>query len=333
MPPLLEIIDLTLTIRENGRNVNPVESCSAYVRSGEVIGLVGESGSGKTLTGLSPMRLLPDGVSVAGGTIRFDQRDILKMSDQELREIRGGEIGMVFQEPMTALNPLMTVGSQITETIQAHNEIGAQKARSKALELLQSVGIPDPEARYGSYPHQLSGGMRQRILIAIAISSDPRLLIADEPTTALDVTVQAQILDLLRQLQRKHRMSILLITHDLGVVTDIADRILVMYAGRIVEEGPTEEILNGPKHPYTVGLLHSIPSWRDERDRLSGIPGAIPNPGDLPGGCKFHPRCYMNDHDRCPVTEPQLEGEGGHRSRCHFPEKARESFQRESSNT
>ncbi|MFM8989499.1 MAG: ABC transporter ATP-binding protein, partial [Alphaproteobacteria bacterium] len=273
-------------------DVTAVDDVSFDVAPGEVLGIVGESGSGKSVTALSIMGLLPQPPGrVAGGEILFEGRDLLKLPRTELRRMRGSAIGMIFQEPMTSLNPVFSIGDQITETIRVHERIGAAAARARGSEMLEKVGIPSPQRRIDDFPHQLSGGMRQRVMIAMALSCSPRLLLADEPTTALDVTIQAQILDLLRDLQRELGMAIVIITHNMGVIAEFADRVAVMYAGRIAEEGPVGRIFDAPTHPYTAGLLASTPDLIGEVPRLRTIPGTLPSLYELPAGCRFAPRC------------------------------------------
>ena len=282
--------------------------------------MVGESGSGKSVTSLSVMRLIPTPPGrIASGTMLFEGQDLVKKSEREMRRIRGNEISMIFQEPMTSLNPVYTVGDQIAEAIVLHQAKSYREAMKLAIEMLDLVGIPEPAKRVKNYPHQMSGGMRQRVMIAMALSCGPKLLIADEPTTALDVTIQAQILDLMRKLQREIGMSILFITHDLGVVAEMADRVVVMYAGRAVEEGHVNDIFARPQMPYTLGLMNSIPRVdraAEHQDRLEAIPGNVPNPLYLPEGCAFHPRCRFAV-DACKGAVPPLEDTGdGHMVRC-----------------
>jgi peptide/nickel transport system ATP-binding protein/oligopeptide transport system ATP-binding protein len=272
--------------------VTAVDDVSFDVAPGEVLGIVGESGSGKSVTALSILGLLPQPPGrVAAGEILFEGRDLLKIPRSELRKLRGSAIGMIFQEPMTSLNPVFTIGDQITETIRVHERIGASAARARGIEMLAKVGIPSPDRRIDDYPHQLSGGMRQRVMIAMALSCSPKLLLADEPTTALDVTIQAQILDLLRDLRREFGMAIVIITHNMGVIAEFADRVAVMYAGRIAEEGPIERIFDAPTHPYTAGLLASTPDMLSDAPRMRTIPGTLPSLYELPPGCRFAPRC------------------------------------------
>lgn len=315
--PLLEIRSLTTHFFTEEGIVRAVENVSFEIYPGEILCLVGESGCGKSVTGLSILKLIPiPPGQIVRGEILFNGRDLLKLSEKEMEGVRGNEISMIFQEPMTSLNPVFTIGDQIMEAIQLHQKLNKKEARKKAIEMLDRVKIPWPEKRIDSYPHQLSGGMRQRAMIAMALSCQPKLLIADEPTTALDVTIQAEVLRLLREIQREMRMSIMLITHDLGVVSEVGDRVAVMYAGRIVEYGPIEAIFHEMRHPYTKGLLESIPQLEEKRDRLNAIPGQVPDPLRLPEGCKFHPRCYLM-MDECRKEEPPLfEVKEGHYSRC-----------------
>jgi len=304
--PLLSVRNLRTVFGTMQGEVTAVDDVSFDVVPGEVLGIVGESGSGKSVTALSIMGLLPQPPGrVAGGEILFEGRDLLKMPKRELRELRGAAIGMIFQEPMTSLNPVFTIGDQISETIRVHERIGAQAARGRAIEMLMKVGIPSPERRVDDYPHQLSGGMRQRVMIAMALSCSPKLLLADEPTTALDVTIQAQILDLLRDLQQEFHMAIVIITHNMGVIAEFADRVAVMYAGRIAEQGPVEQIFDAPAHPYTIGLLSSTPDMISEVPRLRTIPGTLPSLYELPSGCRFAPRCSRRI-DACETGRPAM---------------------------
>ncbi|MBX3025101.1 ABC transporter ATP-binding protein [bacterium] len=297
--PLLEIEDL----RVEFDGAAPVDGVSLSLAAGRTLGLVGESGCGKTLTALSVMRLVPPPGRIAGGRIGFAGRDLLALDDRDMRAVRGRAIGMVFQEPMTALNPVLTVGAQIAEAAAVHGA-GRAAARVRAVEMLRLVEIPDAERRLDAYPHQLSGGMRQRVMLAMALACGPQLLIADEPTTALDVTIQAQVLDLLGALQQRLGMALLLVTHDLGVVAERADEIAIMYAGRVVETGGAADVLAAPAHPYTRALLASLPA-PDRRGRLEAIPGTVPDPARLPSGCRFRDRCRDAIAD-CAVRDPGL---------------------------
>ena len=318
---LLDVVDLKTYFDTDEGTVKAVDGVSFHLDKGETLGVVGESGSGKSVTSLSVMRLIatPPG-RIADGQMLFEGQDLVKKSEREMRRIRGNEISMIFQEPMTSLNPVYTVGDQIAEAIVLHQKKSYKAAMKQSADMLDLVGIPEPGKRVKNYPHQMSGGMRQRVMIAMALSCNPKLLIADEPTTALDVTIQAQILDLMRKLQAEIGMSILFITHDLGVIAEMADRVVVMYAGRAVEEAGVVPIFKDPKMPYTLGLMNSIP--RVDRaatiqQRLEAIPGNVPNPLSLPPGCAFHPRCRYIDKDRCVQDIPALEDSGdGHMVRC-----------------
>ena len=304
--PLLEIRDLRVEFARRGQVVTAVDGVSFHVEAGETVALVGESGCGKSVTARSILRLIRPPGRIAAGRIVFEGRDLLSLSESEMRKIRGNAISMVFQEPMTSLNPVYTVGQQIAEALRFHRGLTGRRALAEAVELLRKVQIADPERRIHEYPHQLSGGMRQRVMIAMALACRPRLLIADEPTTALDVTVQAQILALMRELQEEFGMAILLITHDLGVVAEVARRLVIMYAGKVVEQGTVEEVFRRPAHPYTEGLLRSVPRLGRGRRRLQPIPGSVPDPAAMPRGCRFHPRCALADA-RCREQEPPVE--------------------------
>jgi oligopeptide/dipeptide ABC transporter ATP-binding protein len=293
-----------------------VDGISYFINKGETLGIVGESGCGKSVMSFSMMRLLDPPGRVTQGEVIFEGVDLLELSEENMRRIRGKEKAMIFQEPMTALNPVLTIGRQITEQILAHEMVSVKESQTRAIELLKKVGIPSPEKRVDQYPHQLSGGMRQRAMIAMAISCSPDLLIADEPTTALDVTIQAQIVDLLLKLQAENHMAIQFITHDLGLISEVADRIIVMYAGKIVEEADVKTIFENPKHPYTLGLLESIPSLGKEGEKLKTIPGTVPSFLDLPTGCRFQNRC-PHCVERCRIEEPELEKlKEGHEMAC-----------------
>jgi len=308
MTPLLEVSDLNISFpRDGGVPLVPVDDVSFAVSAGELVALVGESGCGKTLTGLALPRLLPRGAELGlRSAIRFNGTDLSRLPEGALRAYRGRRIAMVFQDPMTSLNPVMRVGQQIGEAIHAHGKVSRNDARARVLALLAEVGIADPSSRIDSYPHQLSGGMRQRVLIAMALAAEPELLIADEPTTALDVTVQAQILELLDRLRAARGMAVLLISHDLGIVAGRADRVLVMYAGRIVESATTEQLFAHPAHPYTRGLFASIPRLDATTTRLTPIRGTVPRPDQWPDGCRFHPRCPVAI-PRCLSQRPPLD--------------------------
>lgn len=306
MAPLLSVRNLRTVFSTEEGEVAAVDGISFDLHAGETLGIVGESGSGKSVTSLSIMRLIPSPPGrIASGEIIFNGEDLLKKSPAEMRKIRGNEISMIFQEPMTSLNPVFTIGDQIMEAIILHQKLNKKQARERAIEMLRLVGIPSPERRVDEYPHQLSGGMRQRVMIAMALSCNPKLLIADEPTTALDVTIQAQILELLQRLQKELGMAIILITHDLGVVAGMVDRVIVMYAGKIVEEAPVRDLFRAPKHPYSEGLLGSIPKLHETQERLQAIEGVVPSPFNMPPGCRFHPRCRYAK-PACSQIEPPL---------------------------
>ena len=311
MTPLLEVINLNIFFpRAGGESSVPVDDVSFTISPGEMVALVGESGCGKTLTGLALPQLLPRGAEIGGlSAIRFRGTDLTGLGENELRTYRGRRIAMVFQDPMTSLNPVMRVGAQIAEAIHAHRTVSRRDARERVLALLTEVGIADPPLRIDAYPHQLSGGMRQRILIAMALAAEPDLLVADEPTTALDVTIQAQILELLDHLRTSRKLAVLLITHDLGIVAGRADRVLVMYAGRIVESATTAELFSHPAHPYTRGLFAAIPRLDAETTRLTPIGGTVPHPDNWPTGCRFHPRCGVAIA-HCVTHRPALESIG-----------------------
>ena len=322
MADLLQVRNLQTSFFTPEGEVRAIDGVSFEIGEGKTLGLVGESGCGKSVTSLSIMRLIPSPPGkIVGGEILYRGRDLLKLNNEEMRKIRGNEISMIFQEPMTSLNPVFTVGNQIGEAIRLHQGLSKRETRQKTIEMLRLVKIADPESRVDSYPHQLSGGMRQRVMIAMALSCNPSLLIADEPTTALDVTIQAQILELMKELQQKiGGMALLLITHDLGVVAEQADEVAIMYAGKIVERAHTKAIFNHPFHPYTVGLLNSLPGVTGQKKkRLDAIPGVVPNPLHLPTGCRFRDRC-PRAADLCAQFEPPLEEkEPGHPAACHFP--------------
>ena len=303
---LLEVHDLVTEFPTRKGVVRAVDGVTFDLERGEILAVVGESGSGKSVTSLSIMGLLQEPGHVAGGSITFDGKDLLAASEAEMEQVRGGQISMIFQEPMTSLNPVYRVGDQIVEAIRIHSDMSKKDAWARAVEMLRVVGIPSPEERARDFPHQMSGGMRQRVMIAMALSCDPKLLIADEPTTALDVTIQAQILDLIYKLRDEFNMAVLLITHDLGVVSEVADRVVVMYCGQVVEEGEKFEIFERPLHPYTLGLLNSIPRLEEESsERLYMIRGSVPNPLDMPAGCPFSDRCERC-MERCRAERPEL---------------------------
>jgi oligopeptide/dipeptide ABC transporter ATP-binding protein len=314
---LLEVRNLSVHFFTDEGVVRAVEQVSFEIYQGKILGVVGESGCGKSVTSLSVLRLIPEPPGkIVGGQIFFEGQDLLQLDQKQMVNVRGNEISMIFQEPMTSLNPVFTIGDQIMEAILFHQGLNKSEARRKAIEMLDRVKIPSPETRIDAYPHQLSGGMRQRAMIAMALSCQPKLLIADEPTTALDVTIQDEIIKLLKEIQKQMGMAVILITHDLGVISEMADQVVVMYAGRIVERSPIESILGQMRHPYTRGLVNSIPHLEERKERLSTIPGQVPDPMHLPVGCKFHPRCYLMIED-CKKEEPPLfQVENEHYSRC-----------------
>jgi oligopeptide/dipeptide ABC transporter ATP-binding protein len=320
MSHLLVVKNLRTYFPTRGGLVRAVDDVSFYLDRGELLGLVGESGCGKSMTALSIMRLVPPPGRSIGGEIRFAGRDLLKFSNAEMREVRGNDIAMIFQDPMTSLNPVFTVGEQIAEALRLHRGLSRKEARKAAVAAMREVAIPDSQLRADDYPHQLSGGMRQRVMIAMALACDPKMLIADEPTTALDVTIQAQMLELLNNLRKNRDLAVLLITHDLGVVAEVADRVCVMYTGKIVEESPVEELFARPKHPYTEGLMRSVPKLTKEDvvrpERLQTIEGVVPPPTNLPPGCHFEPRCPYR-MPRCREGEIPLYSVGeGVSARC-----------------
>src|SRR5690242_7297984 len=320
MPHLLEVKNLRTQFPTRAGLVRAVDDVSFYLDRGELLGLVGESGCGKSMTALSIMRLIAAPGRIVGGELLFDGKDLLKLSDAEMREMRGDDVAMIFQDPMTSLNPVFTVGEQIGEALRLHRKLSKKEAKRAAIEAMREVAIPDPARRIADYPHQLSGGMRQRVMIAMALACNPKLLIADEPTTALDVTIQAQILELLDELRKQRELAVLLITHDLGVVAEVADRVAVMYTGRIVEESPVDELFARPKQPYTEGLLRSVPKLTSEhvarKERLETIDGTVPRPTDLPPGCHFAPRC-SHRMPRCTEGDiPLYQLEKGVQVRC-----------------
>jgi oligopeptide/dipeptide ABC transporter ATP-binding protein len=318
--PLLRVDGLTVSFHTRDGVVRAIEDVSFEVQAGQVLGIVGESGSGKSVTALSLLRLIPrDIAELSAGHVWFGGRDLMRISEAELRKVRGREIGMIFQEPMTSLNPIATIGTQLREPLTLHLGMTASAATSRTEELLDLVGIPQPRKRLSQYPHELSGGMRQRVMIAMALACEPKLLIADEPTTALDVTTQAQILDLLRSLQSRLGLSIILITHDLGVVAEFADHVQVMYAGRAVEKAPVSELFLRPAHPYTSGLLRTVADLDIDCARLSSIDGVVPGPHDLPLGCAFAPRCSYSDEACLSARPPLLQLAATHRCACVRP--------------
>lgn len=316
---LLDIRSLSVRFKTSEGIVTVVNELDLSVEKGEVLGVVGESGSGKSMTSLAVMGLISKSIGIVEGEIIYRGKNLITAPEDEMRQLRGKQISMIFQEPMTSLNPVYTVGDQIVESLLAHEKISADDARKRAISLLAQVGIPSPEERAKSYPHQLSGGMRQRVMLAMGLSCNPDILIADEPTTALDVTIQAQILELISRLQREHGMSVILITHALGIVAEMADRVAVMYAGRIMELAETEVLFGSPAHTYTVGLMHSIPKMSGSVEPLKAIPGSVPTPNSLPKGCKFSNRCEFADA-KCEDEEPKLsEVVPGHFCRCWKP--------------
>src|SRR5690349_16162094 len=320
MTDLLTVKNLKTQFPTREGLVRAVDDVSFHIDRGELLGLVGESGCGKSMTALSIMRLIAPPGKIVAGEILFEDRDLLKLSNAEMRNVRGDDIAMIFQDPMSSLNPVFTVGEQIAEALRLHRKLSRADARKAAVDAMREVSIPDPELRANDYPHQLSGGMRQRVMIAMALACDPKLLIADEPTTALDVTIQAQMLELLNHLRKTRELAVLLITHDLGVVAEVADRVAVMYTGKIVEESPVDELFARPKHPYTEGLLRSVPKLTGEdvikKERLETIEGVVPSPTDLPHGCHFAPRC-PHRMPRCTAEDiPLYQLEGGVEVRC-----------------
>lgn len=319
---LLSVKNLSTEFPVKKGIVRAVEDVSFDVDQGEILAIVGESGSGKSVTSLSIMGLLAEPGHVAGGSLEFEGKDLATLSEKQYRELRSNDMAMIFQEPMTSLNPVYRVGNQIVEAIRTHEKVSKAEAKDRAVDLLRKVGIPSPEARINDYPHQMSGGMRQRVMIAMALACNPKLLIADEPTTALDVTIQAQILDLLRRLRDDTGMAVLLITHDLGVVSETADRVVVMYCGQVVEEAEVRTLFDHPMHPYTLGLLKSIPRLEDDDSkRLYMIKGMVPNPLEMPPGCHFSDRCD-SCMDICRTKVPELVDVDGHKVRCFLYESA-----------
>jgi peptide/nickel transport system ATP-binding protein len=316
-PALLDVRDLCTHFATDHGDFRAVDGVSFTLDAGRTLGIVGESGCGKSVTSLSIMGLVPQPPGrIAGGQVLFDGVDLLQLPPDAMRELRGDALAMIFQEPMTSLNPVFTIGDQIAEGVLRHRKMSREDAKARALEMLRRVRIPSPEERYDDYPHRLSGGMRQRVMIAMALACGPKLLIADEPTTALDVTIQAQILDLMRTLREETGTAIMLITHDLGVIAEVADDVVVMYAGRIVERAPVASLFASPQHPYTIGLLGSIPKLHLDQARLAAIEGQVPNPLTRVAGCAFHPRCPFAE-ERCRVESPPLVAIGaGHEAAC-----------------
>ena len=316
--PLLEVKDLVVEFPTRRGTLRALDHVSFAIAPGEILGVVGESGAGKSLTGAAIIGLLEPPGRIAGGEIRLQGQRIDGLGADAMRRIRGKRIGAIFQDPLTSLNPLFTVGQQLVETIRAHLPLSEREARERAIRLLADTGIPAPEARFGQYPHQFSGGMRQRVVIALALAAEPELIVADEPTTALDVSIQAQIIALLRRLAREHGTAVMLVTHDMGVIAETCDRVAVLYAGRVAEIGPVAEVIHRPAHPYTRGLMGSIPAMDAEgiyRDELLQIDGAMPRLNAMPAGCAFHPRCPQA-HERCTRERPELLAAGATRAAC-----------------
>ncbi|MDH5159710.1 ABC transporter ATP-binding protein [Heyndrickxia oleronia] len=322
--PVLEVKGLSTSFSTDNGIIPVVNNIDFTVKRQEVVGIVGESGCGKSVTSLSIMGLIPTSNGIVEGGIYFNGENLANFSEKKMRSIRGNEIAMIFQEPMTSLNPVFTIGEQLTEAIKIHWKWSKKKAREHAIQMLQKVGLPRAEQLINEYPHQLSGGMRQRVMIAMAMLCNPKLLIADEPTTALDVTIQAQILELMKKLNKETDTSIIMITHDLGVVAEMCQRIIVMYSGKIVEEADVRTIFKEPKHPYTVGLIQSVPDMREKKERLYSIPGNVPKPGSIEFGCHFAPRC-PHAHDRCFTETPDLTTlKNGQKVRCWLYEEGKE---------
>ncbi|MGQ0545067.1 MAG: ABC transporter ATP-binding protein [Betaproteobacteria bacterium] len=320
---ILEVKDLRVEFPTRRGTLVALDSISFHIKPGEVLGVVGESGAGKSITGMAVIGLLEPPGRIAGGEVRLEGRRIDNLPHEEMRKVRGRRIGVVFQDPLTSLNPLYTVGQQLVETITPHLPLNRSEARKRALQLLAEVGIPGAEARFDHYPHQFSGGMRQRVVIALAIAAEPRLIIADEPTTALDVSIQAQIIALLKRLAEAHGTAVMLITHDMGVIAETSDRVAVMYAGRIAEIGPVRDVIHAPRHPYTIGLMGSIPRIASEKSRLVQIEGAMPRLNAIPRGCAFNPRCPKR-FARCLADRPDLLPAGTSQAACwlHAPAAA-----------
>jgi len=313
--PLLEVRNLRVEFPTRRGKLVALDDVTFNIAPGEILGVVGESGAGKSLTGAAIIGLLDPPGRVASGEIRFDGRRIDNLPYEEMRKVRGRHIGAIFQDPLTSLNPLYTIGRQLTETILTHLPVSFEEARQRAIRLLQETGIPAAEARIDQFPHQFSGGMRQRVVIALALAAEPRLIVADEPTTALDVSIQAQIISLLKRLCRDHGAAVMLITHDMGVIAETCDRVAVMYAGRVAEIGPVRDVIHSPAHPYTVGLMGSIPAMDEDRERLLQIDGSMPRLTAIPAGCAFNPRCEKV-FDRCRVERPDLLAAGATRAAC-----------------
>ena len=316
--PLLEVRDLCVEFPTRHGALRALDGVSFDIAAGEILGVVGESGAGKSLTGAAIIGLLEPPGRICGGQILFDGQRIDDLPREAMRLLRGKQIGAIFQDPLTSLNPLYTIGHQLTETLRTHLPLSGAQARERAVELLRQTGLPAPEARLAQYPHEFSGGMRQRVVIALALAGEPRLVIADEPTTALDVAMQAQIIRLLRGVTQAHGASVMLITHDMGVIAETCDRVAVMYAGRIVEIGPVREVIHHPAHPYTAGLMASVPSLADTGGRLAQIEGALPRLGEIPSGCAFHPRCPKASQ-RCSDERPELALVRRTRAACWWP--------------
>jgi oligopeptide/dipeptide ABC transporter ATP-binding protein len=323
--PLLSIRDLVVEFGTEDGVVHAVDGITYDVMPGETLGIVGESGSGKSVSTMSLLGLIPQPPGrISSGTAMFKGRDLLKLKKKELRDFRGKEVAMIFQDPMTSLNPVLTIGRQLSEAITTHfPDVKKDEVRARVTELLGLVGVPNPETRFSQYPHEFSGGMRQRAMIAMSIANSPSLLIADEPTTALDVTIQAQVLEVMRKVMEQTHAATILITHDLGIVAEMCDRVIVMYAGHIVESGDVHTIFQAPRHPYTIGLMNSLPKLTEDEERLEPIPGAPPSLINLPTGCPFHPRCFLsNGRERCRTERPALvEVDGAHAAACHFTDE------------
>ncbi|MBL8324780.1 MAG: ABC transporter ATP-binding protein [Rubrivivax sp.] len=322
--PLLEVKNLRVEFPTRHGTLLALDDISFAISPGEVLGVVGESGAGKSLTGAAIIGLLEPPGRIAAGEVRLEGRRIDNLPHEQMRTIRGRKIGAIFQDPLTSLNPLYTIGRQLTETIQTHLPVGGEEARQRAIRLLQETGIPAAEQRIDQYPHQFSGGMRQRVVIALALAAEPKLIVADEPTTALDVSIQAQIIALLKRLCKEHGAAVMLVTHDMGVIAETCDRVAVMYAGRIAEIGPVHEVINRPAHPYTVGLMGSIPAMDEDRERLAQIEGAMPRLTAIPRGCAFNPRC-PRVMERCRSQRPELMPAGATRAACWLVSETRQA--------